>query len=387
MTSTHGVDEVTKVTPTVKTVSSVSHTTPAAAPASTSSSASSRPPRLVRSLVVVLVLSCVCAQIPSISKAFVNAFALLPVATIGQSKLWNVVTAGFLDTSAPAAALNIALIATAGKWIEASWGSRSLLLYILLINFLSGSLTYVTMLFMYAITRSDVYFFRPIATTNGISLALLVAIKQLIADHQIGLTAVPITTNFLPLIYISIVAACAAFSIVSFGVIVFSLFALHLSWMYLRFFRFNTNTSPATPPSTEYGDLSDAFAYVTLFPEVVRPPIAIVANVLFLVFKPLVMVVQNFASNANSGANSNAATGKDSHHLQSSSTASTMDIERRRLRALKVLDDRMQTYNTSINSDSIAPKDSSTDTEPSILEINVKPATATSNESGVVNEV
>ncbi len=46
-----------------------------------------------------------------------------------------------------------------------------------------------------------------------------------------------------------------------------------VSWVYLRFYQRQSGGN-----GTEKGDMSDSFTFASFFPEVVRPPIAILAN-------------------------------------------------------------------------------------------------------------
>lgn len=111
------------------------------------------------------------------------------------------------------------------------------------------------------------------------------------------------------------------------GVLIFSLTAAQAAWLYLRYLRYANGT---------YGDLSDTFAYSTLFPTSIRYPVSIVSNIAFLLFKPLIVAAQ-----------SSPESSKDNSSAQQPSTASAIDTERRRQRALKVLDERMQAASVS----------------------------------------
>merc|ERR1712088_626119 len=49
---------------------------------------------------------------------------------------------------------------------------------------------------------------------------------------------------------------------------------LIVSWVYLRFYQVHSNGSK--------GDLADSFAFSTLFPNVLQPPVAVLSNTIFL---------------------------------------------------------------------------------------------------------
>lgn len=184
-------------------------------------------------------------------------------------------------------------------------------------------------------------------TTNGICIALLVAIKQLIPDHEIGSSTLNVTANYLPLIYMTLVVLLTSLSFFRIGVLVFTCAAFEFAWVYLRYFRFN-------PTEAVYGDLSDTFAYSTMFPPPVRPAASIVANVAFVMFRPLLMAVQpsdnqQQQQQQQDQPQQNGDVKSTFKHLQPSSKASSMDTERRRQRALKLLDERIQSAATANN--------------------------------------
>lgn len=196
---------------------------------------------------------------------------------------------------------------------------------------------YLTFIYLY------VYSFTAVGTTNGICVALLIAIKQLIPEHEIGSASIKVTANYLPLIYITVTIVMTFVSFFSSGVLVFTLSAFQSSWMYLRYFQFNSTDNV-------YGDLSDTFAYPTLFPQPIRKPVSIFANIVFTVLKPILLAAQG-PRNVNGDGNGNVNGAADENDLQPSSNASTMDTERRTQRALKVLDERIQASISTGNSE------------------------------------
>lgn len=110
-------------------------------------------PKVTRVLAALLALATALAHIPGFGKSLIDNFALIPSATLGQSKLWNVVTGGFIDINPVEGILNVLLVLTMGKWIETSWGGRSFLVFIMIVNFLSASSTYAMMVGAYVATR------------------------------------------------------------------------------------------------------------------------------------------------------------------------------------------------------------------------------------------
>lgn len=85
------------------------------------------------------------------------------------------------------------------------------------------------------------------------------------------------------------------------------------------------------------GDPSEAFSYASMFPEPLRTVVAIFANFTFVLFKPIITAVLGVKPE-NEQPQQQAPVSK----------AATVDAERRRQRALRALDERM---NVTTNSD------------------------------------
>lgn len=162
--------------------------------------------------------------------------------------------------------------------------------------------------------------FSPIGTTNGLCAALLVAVKQLIPEHEIGFNGMNITANYLPLVYITVVTILTLAGLAPVGELVFTLSAFHFSWLYLRFYQRKNGAR---------GDQSETFGFATMFPEPLRTIVAIFAGFGFVMFRPLLTLGQGVQV--------------EPEPVQEAPTskASSIDAERRRQRALKALDERM----------------------------------------------
>ena len=111
--------------------------------------------RLTRVYAAFIVALCLLANIP-ITKHFIRStFALVPFATIGQSKIWNVVTAGFVELHPLHCMINVMFFITMGRWIETAWGPYRFLLYLLVVNIFSAAITSATMLSAFVATKAS----------------------------------------------------------------------------------------------------------------------------------------------------------------------------------------------------------------------------------------
>lgn len=168
------------------------------------------------------------------------------------------------------------------------------------------------------------------ATVAGLNLALLVAMKQQIPEHEVGFSSVKLRMNYAPLTYILVLFVLALIGQLNPVALFFSLICFHSSWVYLRYFKTHDLTGAR-------GDSSDAFAFATLFPDPIRPFVVIVSNVLHLVCRPVLSLLlpsRNSAPVANGGK-------QDLVNSITQERASSVDAERRRQRAMKTLDERL----------------------------------------------
>lgn len=162
--------------------------------------------------------------------------------------------------------------------------------------------------------------FTPIGTTNGICVALLIAVKQLIPEHEIGFSGMNISANYLPLVYITLITILTFAGRIPIGELVFTISAFQFSWLYLRYYQ---------RKNVVRGDQSESFGYATMFPEPLRRVVAIFANFGFVMFRPVLMAGQG------------SQVEPESAQEAPMSKASSIDAERRRQRALRALDERM----------------------------------------------
>lgn len=285
------------------------------------------PPKLTRLLTFLQILFSLLSQPQVLGSSITDSFALLPLSTIGASKVWNVVTAGFFDLNLVLAVFNAALFFTVGRWIEMSWGAPLLIVYLVLVNAIAGIFTYALMLAAYLLTQIDRFLFSPVATSNAMCVALLVAVKQLIPDHEIGLYSLKLPASVLPLCYLTLMFLLTLVRLISLAHFSFTLAAFQSSWVYLRYFQRRNGVR---------GDLSETFSYASLFPEPLRTIVAIFANFAFMLFKPLLAAGLTANNDAQQNPQQQAPVSK----------AASIDAERRRQRALRALDERLNATTT-----------------------------------------
>jgi len=194
----------------------------------------------------------------------------------------------------------------------------------------------------------------PIYGFNGVLISVLMYARKLYRDQSVHYSVPAITYNNLPLLLIAFQAITAytpevqyirEVRVFSYDII-FSLISLFFSWSYLRFyFKYSD--------SIEYGDKSDEFAFVMMFPErlhiVFIPLTTAFYNVIALlgIYPPLDTAEKrpyhHLRSNADSSKSSYDVNGSGPHEHVTVAVVSKVDplAERRRAKALKLLDAKM----------------------------------------------
>lgn len=150
-------------------------------------------------------------------------------------------------------------------------------------------------------------------------------------DHDAAFGPLRLRINYAPLAYALVLACLAAGGQLSGGGLFLALVCMHAAWTYLRYFRANDLNGVR-------GDASDAFAFATLFPDPVRPLVAVAGSVIHLVCRPLIGVLLAAGGEAPAaGAGAKA----DLVSSIAQERTSAQDAERRRQRAMKALDERL----------------------------------------------
>lgn len=162
------------------------------------------------------------------------------------------------------------------------------------------------------------------------NLALLMVLKQQIAEHEVGVGGVRLRVNYTPLVYSLLLVLLACMGQLGLGSLVMSLISGHAAWAYLRYWR-------RDPMTSERGDPTEAFAFATLFPDPIRPFVSVASNVMHLVCTPALKCLQSLGSSALTGN----GVKQDLVNSIVQDRGSAIDAERRRQRALKSLDERI----------------------------------------------
>jgi len=165
----------------------------------------------------------------------------------------------------------------------------------------------------------DLWFNSKICGFSGVLSAFTVVVKQANPEQDIRvLFSLSLRAKYIPscLFAISFILTLLGFSSS------FTLFGITNAWIYLRFFQKRVDGSK--------GDLSENFSFASFFPESLQPPARVFGTIVYNILK--------LGRCCGNGSNANklvTVTSTESLELSA-------DAERRRQRALKALDQRIQ---------------------------------------------
>jgi len=149
--------------------------------------------------------------------------------------------------------------------------------------------------------------------------------KQVMPDHILARTPLgKITNRNIPLSVFGLTFIMWAIGMVEGSYCTMFGTGLIVSWLYLRFYQVHSNGSK--------GDLADSFAFATLFPNVLQPPVAVLSNTVFSLLvrcKVCKKPVRRYDVGAPTGI------------TISLPGAESQDAERRRQIALRALSERL----------------------------------------------
>ncbi|KAJ7553584.1 hypothetical protein O6H91_06G104100 [Diphasiastrum complanatum] len=229
--------------------------------------------RLSKGLAAVLVTGFIVSQL---FPPAVDYLALVPGKTIPFG--WNILTAGYLESTFLGLIVTIIGLLLFGKLLEPIWGSKEFLKFIVFVNLFTSLSTFVLAILLYYITRGDNYLYVPISGFNGVLAGFLVAVKQIMPDQE--LTAfffLKLKAKWLPSILVTFSSIIGFLTSDTILYLPFIIFGTYVSWLYLRYFQ-------AKPENSFKGDPSDEFSFSTFFPDFLGPvinPVAIICEKTF----------------------------------------------------------------------------------------------------------
>ncbi|EEB10526.1 transmembrane protein, putative [Pediculus humanus corporis] len=293
-------------------------------------------------------VKCICVVIffsyfLSFSEAAIKAVSVTPGYMLPSSLfcLWTPFTFCFLEIHFWEVCVDIVTVGLCGKLIEPLWGQMEMLIFFAVVNLGVAVLSTSYYILLYYLTyRTSFLFGVHVHGLAGYIAGVCVAVKQIMPDHLILKTPlgkfsnrnIPLTVQLVSVLLWAIGLLDSDHPIM-FGS------GLFVSWIYLRFYQRHSNGTK--------GDMADNFTFASFFPNVLQPPMAVVGN---SVYKILVKaricrrtVKQVSVAVAPTGVTVSLP-GLDPH-----------DMERRRQKALKALNERLGKVEGSKHATNLTP--------------------------------
>ncbi|KAJ5353204.1 hypothetical protein N7452_002178 [Penicillium brevicompactum] len=263
---------------------------------------------------------------------------------------WTLATATFVEQNIFTLLLNATTIFYGGKYLERAWGSRELSKFIAVI----AVIPCVAMIPIYLVWGS-------LGGTSGTSLtqicggvsiqaSFLVAFKQLVPEHTVTVFKglVKMRVKHFPALFLLL----NTISGLAFGTDTAAFLAwlgVLASWTYLRFYKYQPDLTGTSSTGTGIkGDASETFAFACLFPDIMQPPIAFVAEQIYTLLVAAKILKPFSEDDIASGNEQVLARGEAGLPTLLNSRGGARgagkreEAERRRAVALKALDRRLQ---------------------------------------------
>jgi len=240
--------------------------------------------------------------------------------------IWTALTHCFLEIHFWEVVVDIFTVVLVGKLIEPLWGALEMMTFFFIVNTGVAVLCAFFYYILYMATQNEELLFKVhIHGLSGYLAGVSIAVKQVMPDHILARTPIgKITNRNIPLAVFGLTFIMWAIGMVEGSYCTMFGTGLIVSWIYLRFYQVHNNGSR--------GDLADSFAFSTLFPNVLQPPVSVLSNTIFslmvrcrLCKKP----VRRYDVGAPSGI------------TISLPGAESQDAERRRQIALRALSERL----------------------------------------------
>ncbi|ESK98203.1 eukaryotic integral membrane protein [Moniliophthora roreri MCA 2997] len=239
---------------------------------------------------------------------------------------WTFVTSALLETSILGFIVSLIVIPPSLRYLERLWGSVEILKFIAVTVGASNVIVFAfSWLEFLATSNADFLYSMRYNGQMSLQMGVLVAFTQLIPEHQVQvLGVIKARVKTLPMAYLAI---STVMTIIGFQCPWIILqFAWFVSWIYLRFYKKNTNDTVGGMDT--YGDRSETFSLVSWFPPFLHPALSVLANFVFSWAVKFHLIPSHGGDLENGGYSP----------LPGSARA---EAERRRAMALKALDQRM----------------------------------------------
>ncbi|KIK70712.1 hypothetical protein GYMLUDRAFT_254042 [Collybiopsis luxurians FD-317 M1] len=261
-----------------------------------------------------------------------NQFPYL-VLVPGQSLFypWTFITSALVETSIWELFITLITIPPTLRYLERIWGSIETLKFILATvcasNIIAFGFNWIEFI---ATSNADLFLYgMHYHGQMSLQIGVLVAFTQIIPEHQVQfLGFLKMRVKSLPMTYLTISTIMTILGFQCPWIII--QFGWFVSWVYLRFYKKNTNDTVGG--LTSYGDRSETFSLISWFPPFTHVVLGPAGNFVYTWANTL-RLIPSHGGDVESGFSS----------IPGSARA---EAERRRAMALQALDQRLSHNNT-----------------------------------------
>nr|XP_002129987.1 transmembrane protein 115-like [Ciona intestinalis] len=285
--------------------------------------------------------------------------------------IWTIFTYQFIEVKFFVVLTNFLVLIYSSQVLEPAWGMIGFLSFFGIVTVLSGFLSGFFYLSCYMVTRSLGFLFEvSIHGMAGYTAGVLVALKQCRGDQMI-VGSVGLFMKHLPIVNILLVVLLRIAGLITGSYVVLVCFGTLVAWVYLRFYQGH---------SRGRGDAAENFSFKSFFPKPLDAPMGIIAGIVYNILLK-VKLCRKTSYRYDVGAPSKITI--------SLSGVDALDAERRRNKAIKALDERLQKAEQQQNDSSEWPEmeDDTTNTEPRSVEDSVSTSSGSSRSDIVRIEV
>ncbi|KAJ5570566.1 uncharacterized protein N7459_009996 [Penicillium hispanicum] len=286
----------------------------------------------------------------------VHVTPIIPYLTLVPSLVlyypWTLVSATLVEQNIFTVLLNAATIFYGGKYLERAWGSREFSKFFAVVAVFPNVVIVPIYLLWGAVTGSGSRALTQICGGVSIQASFLVAFKQLVPEHTVTVFKglVKMRVKHFPALFL-LLNTLSGIIIGTDTATVLAWLGILTSWTYLRFYKRQPDlTGTSTSGLGIKGDASETFAFACLFPDVMQPPIAFVADQIYTLLVTVKIITPFSDDEIASGNQQVLARGEAGLPTLLSAargggprgSGKREEAERRRALALKALDQRLQ---------------------------------------------
>ncbi|OQD65260.1 hypothetical protein PENPOL_c006G00984 [Penicillium polonicum] len=263
---------------------------------------------------------------------------------------WTIVTATFVEQNIFTVLLNAATIFYGGKYLERAWGSREFSKFIAVVAVIPCVAIIPIYLIWGAVGGSSSRSLAQICGGVSIQASFLVAFKQLVPEHTVTIFKgiIKMRVKHFPALFL-LLNTISGLVIGTDTAAIISWLGILTSWTYLRFYKRQPDLTGTSSGTGIKGDASETFAFACLFPDVMQPPIAFVADHIYSLLVTAKLLTPFSQDDIASGNELVLARGEaglptllNNQRGGARGAGKREEAERRRAVALKALDRRLQ---------------------------------------------